>query len=84
MNVIYDRNAAEHLKSELALYEQQINSIVKEISNILSSKSFWTDEKRKIFDKHMQLINDNMSIISKAQDEMVSIYNQKIKELEML
>ena len=82
MNIKFDRNAAEKLREEIDSYANQINDIVKEISNIIANKNNWTDDKRAIFNAHMQVISDNLAKLSKAQAEFATIYNQKIKELK--
>ena len=79
----YDKNAAEKLRDALVQYSNQINAISKEVSEIMAEKNGWSDEKRKNFNAYMQVINDNLQVLSKAQAEVASHYSQLIKELEL-
>lgn len=78
----YDKIVAEKLRDAFVLYYNQINAISKEVSEIIADKNNWSDEKRKAFNVHMQVINDNLQTLSKAQSEFASYYTKTIKDLE--
>ena len=78
----YDKVAAEKLRDSFVQYSKELESVTKEMSDIITEKNGWADEKRKVFDVHMQVIYENLKSLSKAQLEFAQEYTQKIKELE--
>lgn len=82
MEVKYNRDAAIKLRDELNLYAEQINNLVKEVETDLLTKDFWSDDKRKQFNAHIQTIKDNLTVMYKSQSEFVATYSKKIEEWE--
>lgn len=82
MNIKCDKNVSKSLVSEFEQYADQLNLIVKQISDITTAKNNWDDEKRKLFNMHMQSIASNVSALSKAHLAFAELYKQRIKELQ--
>lgn len=82
MSIKYDKAVAEKLRDAFFQYSKEIDVIAKEFSDILNAKNSWSDDKRRLFNACLQVIQRNLSDLAMVQSEFATNYSQKIKELE--
>lgn len=82
MSIKYDKLATEKLRDAFLQYSKEIDAIAKEFSEILNAKKNWSDDKRRLFNAHLQVIQRNLSDLATDQSEFATNYSQKMKELE--
>ena len=81
MDVIFDKNAAEELISQMGMYCTDIVKESRDILDMLNSSDSWKDRQRSAFQNNMEVLSKDMEKVLTLESDYMRTFIQRVKEL---